>query len=273
MKKKILFIFVGIMLLLVVVGCNSSTATEEAVQKSDEIMSEKEAILFKMLNVVDNFETAQGNFEATSKNGDFRSIDFYVDVIHKLSKVTDQKEINILTTDSCYRFFINDKRWIKCQKKEDIKTGTETMTLQERLSSNDGRRSNIVLDGLSPLFDFQESILLFKNDIKNISITSEEKFLDRDVYIIEWPKNETSNDIIKVDSYKIYVDKETGIILQLVKYLEGEVVEKIQMTSFDLNKSIPENVWEVSFEGYTEVTVETLVDEKNRNDNVKVTTD
>lgn len=228
-------------------------ATDSSVNEPENSSMTQEDVKNKMINSIDYFETASGEFIYTSEAAGF---DFTV--TYEVSNIEGNYASHVVSTNNItggveenYYDGTNFTTMEHGEKTYDeITVLTPTADKAEELYTYDNRTKN-TLNG-EPLTYYrydptqmgmagnslfpQGFAYSYLEDDNYWAITGYENYLGRSVVVLEGYPGDYQADKIESDTFKMWVDTETGILLKYESYnSNGEVVERLETTSFELN--------------------------------------
>lgn len=230
---------------------NQSTNVQAISIQQEENIS-KEELQHRMLNSIDYFESVEGGFIYHDILGEDTTIDYKIKIKDKPSSYEKliMKDNTIQASfDGTEKTFLDDKnkvfRKLGVMKQTYNKDQFKSESPKERYQSRDGEKvyihrgdpSNM---GLASESVFPQNIALgFLEDYNKWDISSEGTLNGENVVIVKGTLNDYYSAKFKATSFKLWVDKDTGILLQREVYNEnGDVVEFIKTTSIKINSSI-----------------------------------
>lgn len=238
----------------------------QTIEVNDEFfkgMSVKENILYKMFNSIDFYNTISGkyktisNYEGNDLNNDNMEIEFYVDTRNKNTYTKQKgKGFNKEVTSNSDKVIIidNDEKTYHENKitteKDDI---IHKLKVKDRFDKNGmfiKRKDTSFLNLLNDILCEQEVAYIQLSKMDSWDIVEEKLYLKRpSIYISGKFLNESKTE---ETDYNIIIDKETGIILKYNTFnKEGKVIRAIEVTEIEINKSIPQERFNVNLKNYT----------------------
>ncbi len=231
----------------------------------------KEEILTKMINSVDYFETAKGEF--TIHYGNIDSADGYTLIDYELSlknKVGGfSKEARWENgKDKVTETYYNDKSlwYIDEEEKSFRKVGTGnpnnsgTLTLDNAFQyDNEGnyvtyyRERPLIGQAMSALFPY-EIASNYTRDLTKWEIEKQnEMLLGHNTLLIKGVLNDFAANKSKSKTFHFWVDKDTGILVKYETYNSaGTVVDYLYPAKLEVNISIDSKNFTPNLDGYTE---------------------
>ncbi|MDI6619472.1 MAG: hypothetical protein QME45_12525 [Clostridiales bacterium] len=257
-NKKLLIPVLCVALALFVAG----TLLLKPAKATDTALKQKVQNL--MGNSIDNFSSAEGSFVLNTKVGK-STIDYKVRLKGVPSGYEEAKSPNGTTTVTIYDGNINKLEKYNIEKKEytSVKTATGNVksevkepihdnvpyNVKDRYSMEDNvpvyqYRSNPACMQMSRTSLFpQEAILGFLKDYNKWDITSSDKLLGYDTYVITGDLDSYYHKKLGT-KFKWWVEKNTGILLKEEIYdSTGKVTESLETTSLKLNTNIDDKVF------------------------------
>jgi hypothetical protein len=214
----------------------------------------KQIVQDKMLNSIDNFKSARGSFRYYAKldNVDNNTIDFDVKLNGKpVSYVKDTSkdgQYNVETTfDGDTRLSVDNKD--KSYGESGVAKGdgkSPSKSAQHRyLKDKKGKRIGVILRQDPSEMGIASSVLYNQNvalgileDYNKWNIDKEETFLGFPVTVISGELPEDYKPRFEGTSFKILMEKDTGIILSLEVYNDAkEVVAAITVNNIKVNSN------------------------------------
>lgn len=217
-------------------------------------LSENDLILYKILNSIDFFSTAEGNFESTNKtiNSDVKS-DFAVDIKNRKNFVSysdisygdnatviidNNKKIDFDETQKTYREFE-----YKVPSKDNI---IKWLYPKDRYDSNGNlveRQEGILLLHDSDVLFNQSSVgTNLSKKFSNWNLDGEGKYLGRDCVKIKGKLN--NNGEFGECAFEVWVDKNTGIIMKFDQMDDNnQVVLETIINKIKIDEPINPNVF------------------------------
>ncbi|MBB2483234.1 hypothetical protein H5P36_24060 [Bacillus sp. APMAM] len=233
------------------------------VQKENYKNMTKEEILTKMINTIDNFETAKGEFKL---HYDGSSGDLLVDYELSLHHYTGGYSSSI-ATDSTYpkmshyykggtMWDINEDNGTYREVKylEPQQPSKKELTIEEAFSkAPDGNNQTIIRErppvgvGVNETLFNYEMVSNFTRDLNKWEIEKQnEKLLGHNTLVIKGYKNH-----LNVRSFRFWVDKDTGIIVKYETYNSaGKVVEYLYPTKLEINVPVDSKHFTPNLQNY-----------------------
>lgn len=197
--------------------------------------SKKDSIKIKMLNSTKFYDAVKGSFKLTliSNETEFTDyIDYNLNYIDTLSYVTVKDSSNtyldeIIIDEGIYEEYTtykNDEntKWtgLNIINEKTNSSKTEYVYIDENLVLNNGDFGNNLLTPATNSIHPEQLAILCLNSKNEWDIIETQKMLGREVYLLE---GTISSDILSakkdmLNKFEIYVDKETGIVLEYSIY-------------------------------------------------------
>lgn len=260
MKKIGLISLVSLSLMLVgfFIFNNDSTSVEAQEESTTEAKLTQDEIKNKMVNSIDYFEYASGEFTYTSEAagfdysvsynvvnvpGEYKSKVTYYDNASQCGFDTVFDGQTLYDVDHKAEYYIESDIMAANAPYAPEEWSDEDKAYENRIEPapngenvyyyrEDPTYMSIAKASLFP----QEVAFGYLQDNNMWAITGYEEYLGREVAVLEGDLNEYYQDKTQGSTFKMWVDTETGILLQKEVYNEsGEVVEKLETTSFTLN--------------------------------------
>ncbi|MGL4731119.1 MAG: hypothetical protein ACRCW0_06010 [Clostridium sp.] len=215
---------------------------------------DKEEIHFKLFNAVDNFKTCKGEFikESALENSNIKYT-FTVDVENKSSVSIENNSgkapITLIYHDDKRKVFNdNDKTYREFEEIQSKEKPILVKPIRLFLNSELSRKDTGYL-GMSQFIISSDSLPNYLFIYEDWEYT-ESTFLDRSIYKIDGVTDSalsTTND----GKFSLIMDKETGIILQYLCFDDtGNVKDKLECTSIEINAPIDESIYNKDTSGY-----------------------
>ncbi|ESU31062.1 hypothetical protein G3A_18715 [Bacillus sp. 17376] len=255
MKKSKLLI--GLFTASVLVTSIGVTTYKDEIVKANQLVEQsmsKEEIHTLMLNSIDNYKTVKGTFEYKSKAGNF---DYEINYKVKTQgnpaskiKITSKDNNN----DVHESLFVEGKLTEVTHKNKSFEeTGVITgrfdkekyKTPRDRYGKQNGealfiRRQDPSFMNMAAASLFPQNVGLgYLENYNNWEITGNGNFLNLDVVIIEGKLNEYYQEKHQAENFKLWVHRDSGILLKLEEYSQdGTVVDFINTKKIKLNESL-----------------------------------
>lgn len=220
----------------------------------------------KIANSVDYFSSAQGTFRLYDKRIDS---DVTVDYKVKLKGIPSSYEketskdgtvVEATLNENKKAIFDNNSKTFRVGDVSISKEGTARNDIENRYTTASDGSSKVYLRP-DPLFLLYANESLFNQNLavgilkdeSKWSISAIEKYLDLDAAIIEGTLDNYYSVKFASTKYKIWVEKNTGIVLKTEWYDEnGVITKKLETTSIKLNIPIDDKEMKKDITGYTE---------------------
>jgi hypothetical protein len=220
----------------------------------------KEEILTKMINSVDYFETARGEYKVHySFQPGYEEVEYAILLKNKpggyTKAINDKGEVRSEYYHNGKTWFVNEtfKNYIEAQVlDEELGTG-DTLTLDQAFSvASDGDSVTSYRErppiGMSSetLFPY-EIASNYTRDLNRWEIENQnEEILGHNTLVIKGTKNHRD-----FQSFRFWVDKDTGILLKYETYnAAGEVADYLHPTRLEINIPIDSQLFVPNLEGY-----------------------
>ncbi|PLR75772.1 hypothetical protein CU633_19235 [Bacillus sp. V3-13] len=214
----------------------------------------KEDIHYKMLNSIDFFDKAKGNFVYGSVTADFHiDVEYQVKLKDGAASYYKAKDKNGIVTQSAADGAVltqlddKDKTYVSFNIPK-VKENPNKKSVESRYGKTQDGKNEYSLRydpshmGVASNSLFSQNMALgFLEDYTKWSIKGEEKYLSLDSVVIEGTLNDYYKEKHQASTFKFWVHKDTGILLKMEEYNEkGEVVEYLITESIKLNETIDE---------------------------------
>lgn len=261
MNKKLVVLSLSLGILAVgstsVVGNQYSQAktepqTRTTIEENKNVSQED--IHYKMLNAIDFYDKAKGNFVYGSVNANFHfDVEYQVKVKNGAGSYYKLKDKNGLVQQSAVDGDVivqlddTDKTYTSF-KIPNVQENPNKKSVKSRYGkTEDGEKEySIRYDpshmGIASNSLFSQNMAIgFLEDYTKWSIKGEEKYLSLDSVVIEGTLNDYYKEKHQASTFKFWVHKDTGILLKMEEYNEkGEVVEYLITESIKLNDTLDE---------------------------------
>jgi hypothetical protein len=243
------------------------------IEESYEDMTRKE-VLEKLLNTVDYFETASGEFEFFTTYGDGstsvtttefklsnkRDFGGYDKTTEKLQDGGESVNETIYNDKKTWRKESVGKTYTACDYQPV--TSQETFTTpQEAFSVDESRlfRPNTKLRE-RPLLGSRSALSLFPYEMTARNLRDEklwkiekqnEEVVGHNTIVLLGEFDEKDKELTKNDTFRLWVDKDTGILVKYEMYdSEGVVQDYLHPIRLDLNIPVDPEEFEPDLDGY-----------------------
>ncbi|GGH86557.1 hypothetical protein JOD43_003556 [Pullulanibacillus pueri] len=241
------------------------TSTQASPSEDRRTLTKAE-VLYRMMNTMDYFNSVQGSFitdMGSVKKDDKDTVDYSLafqnNTYESYVKVrsTDETQIQINTGKKHINLY-HDKTYntsgqIGYQKGKPIKLDEIKGALSDGHTAWSPRNRPVMLYGSSTLFPFEiaESYLM-KNTDWDIE-SQNANYLGHEAVILTGHINRLSADKTPITSFKMWINKGTGILLRMENYdKKGNLIEFMKTTRLKFNKGIDEKLLTIP-EGYKKV--------------------
>ncbi|MCM3365085.1 hypothetical protein [Niallia sp. MER TA 168] len=220
----------------------------------------KENIHYKMLNSIDYFKTAIGNFDYTSNSGGYKyTVDFSVDVENPKSHVVvkagdkiveesiyngDGKYVDLNTKDKTYSTAgAPDKNEAKALKENNLFEGVSP-TVRYSNDINGERvydmRYDPTLMGMAQTSLFSQDIALgFLENYSKWNIETKEENNGYEAIVLSGELSDYYKNKHNAETFKLWVHSGTGILLKMEEYNKsGQVTESLITNSIQIDAPI-----------------------------------
>lgn len=252
------------------------TAQASTLQKLDNSDEAKRNIQNLMLNSIDYFTNAKGNFEYLSSSGGYHlSVDYQVDLSDEAKSYEKSEEITQnnyqsmkMKTSNTQEISVYDGEAITVYKSDDMKYKAASVqptvesievgsvseserneladsTMEDRVSELDGEK--VYIPRVDPAYMGIAKTSLFPEDLAmgllenkdQWNITREDKVAGVNVIVLEGLLNNDYAQRYQADKFELSVDPETGILLKMViTDLSGKVKERILTKNITLDHKL-----------------------------------
>jgi outer membrane lipoprotein-sorting protein len=224
-------------------------------QKENYKKVNKEQILTKMINSVDNFETANGEFKVHYHNVDSPEGYTLVEYEISLKNKTGGYNKSIIRNDGkdkvLYHYFKDGTLWdidestgtvLEAAYSEPEKLGLLTIDKAFQVDQNGEnvtiyRERPIIGDPMASLFPY-EIASNYTRDLHTWEIEKQnEELLGHNTVVLKGKLNRQ-----EFQSFRFWIDKDTGILVKYETYnSEGKVVDYLHPTKLEVNVPIDSN--------------------------------
>lgn len=252
MRKLIFGLTIPFVMLLGSLWFNENNQNANA----NDVDFSKEEIHQKMLNSIDYFDTAKGSFRYWIT---FLDVDYTVDYKVKANKKsyvkvsTNKNEQERYFDGNLVTILDHTKKEYAQGKPTKLKVDMEEVNQLKKVKNRFSKTPNgeniyVYRPDLShmtyakaSLFS-QELALGYLEDYHNWSIVGETSMFNTPTLVIEGKFNDYYQQKHKAETFKIWVSKETGIVLKLEEYSgHGSVISGMETTKFKLGETIEDN--------------------------------
>lgn len=233
------FIFTGFLFLKDYMTQPSLQSESHANKQNEEIAMEKEDVRSLMLNAANHFNSAKGIF------------------VFKDEFLSETLEYEVSSNEGAYIKTKIDKQDInnalekKVLDKTEIFNGNQLLTLYEESKKYE---LSDLLNEEHPFVGTAEKSL-YPNDIAEIFLKDEKRwvvgnhtttFLDRKAIQIKGEFDEENSIKFAASTFRLWVDKETGILLKMeLTNKKGRVIESLETKKIELNQSVDKNKFSI----------------------------
>lgn len=227
---------------------SSETSDKEGIKNEDSEVLTKEEIQQLMLNSVHNFKTAKGSFTAETE----------------FHKETVEYQVSLRKNEIGY--YIKTNLLDRNQDPNDTskkESGINAVFNGDKILElhNDSKKyklSSITLDEVYKTHPFAGSAArsIYPNEMATLYLKDHEKwevekqsstFLDKNIIIIKGSFDKANTAKFNASSFRLWVDKQTGILLKQEVYnKDNEVVESLVTKELEINQSIDNNKFSIS---------------------------
>jgi outer membrane lipoprotein-sorting protein len=223
----------------------------------------KEEILTKMLNTVDHFETAKGEFKVVSGGTLGETlIEYELSLNNKFGGYIKENYITEVGEKITSIYYKDGIRWTIDENSASYAEGTYNLETQESksevLTSKEAFSGDEVASFRASPYIGGAGVSLFPNgfaynyarDINSWDIENQnEEILGHNTLVI---KGEANN--IYSQSFRMWVDKDTGILVKYETYnSEGKIVEYLYPTKLEINVPIDSEKFKPNLAGLTKM--------------------
>lgn len=195
----------------------------------------KEEVLTKMLNSVDHFETAKGEFELYYANS---STKIYVEyelsirenpggVVTSVYEINGEKDTRIYS----YKDVYNPSPSLKIEDAFSINNNGEQVT--------DSRWSPPIQEASNSLFPYD----IASNYTRNLSDweieKQDEKLLSHNTLVLKGKLNTYAAQKGRANSFRFWIDKDSGVLIKYETYdSNGEIIDYLHPLTLKINTSV-----------------------------------
>jgi beta-lactamase regulating signal transducer with metallopeptidase domain/outer membrane lipoprotein-sorting protein len=250
---------------------NSSTIYIPPKQSENFNNMTKEEILTKMINTVDNFETAKGEFKVhygSIIGSSDETIDYELSLKKKpggFSSITYKENGK---DKVFYNYYLNGTMWNLNQETgqfyetkyiEPKRMGT--LTINKAFHVNDRGENESMTRERPPITGGSESLFpyeiagLYTSNLNNWQIEKQnEELLGHNTLVIKGTLNDYAKLKHKSNTFRFWVDKDTGILLKYETYNSGgDVVNYLYPMKLEINVPIDSKDFTPNLDGYKKV--------------------
>lgn len=219
-------------------------------------MDDKDLIFYKIVNSIDFYKNAYGEYSLTDNtNQDFEKIKYYADIASGKSYTSSDKKIEIICKDN-RRLTIdnnNNSYYENPLIGGDVDENVAKLKPKDRYDkSKDNsyifRYYGGYLDSLSKTL-FNQELQSYLKDYSDWNIVGEKSYLNRMGIEISGQLNYTSK--TGENKFKIVIDKETGIILKYeILDKEDNVVHSMVTSNIEIDGGISSEVFDKDLTSY-----------------------
>lgn len=242
--------------LLIGAGIYSIDKQLDTAKASETVTLSQESIHTKMLNSIDYFKSVQGTFVYKSKPANFKySVDYKVqtrngnrsnvkikDSVQEINSVYDgQTLVESFSEQESYQEFKMDENAIEVQAESEkadksIKSRYDKSEKNEKVYNY--RTDPTYMSAASVSVFPQEIALGFLEDYSKWEISGDIKYLGQNAVIINGTFNDYYAEKHQAETFKLWVDKNRGILLKLEEYgKDNEVMTSLVTTKFKVDSS------------------------------------
>jgi outer membrane lipoprotein-sorting protein len=205
--------------------------------QQDEYFEEmtKEEILTKMLNSVDHFETAKGEFELYYANSNTK-----INVQYELS--IRENSGGIVTSE----YEVNGEKNKRMYSYKDVYTPSPSLKIEDAFSINingeqvtDSRWRPPIQEASNSLFPYE----IASNYTRNLADweieKQDEQLLDHNTMILKGNLNPYAAEKGRANSFRFWIDKDSGVLIKYETYnRSGEIVDYLHPLTIKINTSV-----------------------------------
>lgn len=242
----------------------------------------KEEILTKMLNTVDNFETAKGEFRIHYANSMSEAlVNYELSLNHKAGGYSKATYVENGKEKATYHYYRDSKMWDLDEGAGTYREETyfqqprskQTLTIKNAFSVDsqgdnvtDYRERPPVVGVGEALFPY-EIASNYTRDLNRWEIEKQnEELLGHNTLVIKGILNDYAKRKHKSSTFRFWVDKDTGILMKYETYdSTGKVANYLYSTKLEINVPIDSKKFNPDLTGYKK-------EERFRNDQPRMTT-
>lgn len=255
---------------------NEKTAYIPPNQEENYDEMTKEEILTKMINTVDYFETARGEYKIHyGISPGYQVVEYAISLNHEpggYGKIT--LDTGVISSQLFYKdrtlWLLNESsKTYKSQLMEWSQQRGTTLTLDQAFSTADDGKPLTNYRERPPLSTANETLFPYDiasnytRDLSKWEIEKQnEELLGHNTLVIKGNKNQKHS-----QSFRFWVDKNTGILVKYETYNSaGDIVDYLHPTKLEINVPIDSNMFIPNLDGYT------IEDMNPKNDEPTMTT-
>jgi outer membrane lipoprotein-sorting protein len=222
----------------------------------------KEEILTKMINTVDNFETATGQFKVHyGHSSGYSLVEYAISLgnksggFGKRSNIENGKEevtFEYYTEGTAWALSEQTKTYMELKYAEDVNPGTP-LKIEDAFSVNSEGDNVTNYRERPPIGIANETLFPYEiasnytRDLSKWEIEKQnEELLGHNTLVIKGTKNHRD-----FQSFRFWVDKDTGILVKYETYnANGDIVDYLHPTKLEVNVPIDIKTFTPNLEGY-----------------------
>jgi hypothetical protein len=240
---------------------NEKTAYILPMQEENYDEMTKEEILTKMLNTVDYFETARGEYKIHySFSPSYQVVEYAISLNHEpggYGKITlDTGEVTsqeYYTDGTLWLINESEKNYMESNVMEENRKRGTTLTIDQAFSTADDGNPLTIYRERSPFSMANETLFPYEiasnytRDLSKWEIEKQnEELLGHNTLMIKGTKNHRDS-----RSFRFWVDKDTGILVKYETYnADGDIVDYLHPTKLEINVPVDSNMFTPNLEGY-----------------------
>jgi outer membrane lipoprotein-sorting protein len=195
----------------------------------------KEEILTKMLNSVDHFETAKGEFELYYANSNTK-----INVQYELS--IRENSGGVVTSE----YEVNGEKNKRIYSYKDVYTPSPSLKIEDAFSINingeqvtDSRWRPPIQEASNSLFPYE----IASNYTRNLPDweieKQDEQLLDHNTLVLKGNLNTYAAQKGRANSFRFWIDKDSGVLIKYETYdSSGEIVDYLHPLTLKINTSV-----------------------------------
>jgi outer membrane lipoprotein-sorting protein len=195
----------------------------------------KEEILTKMLNSVDHFETAKGEFELYYANSNTK-----INVQYELS--IRENSGGVVTSE----YEVNGEKNKRVYSYKDVYTPSPSLKIEDAFSINingeqvtDSRWRPPIQEASNSLFPYE----IASNYTRNLADweieKQDEQLLDHNTLVLKGNLNPYAAQKGRANSFRFWIDKDSGVLIKYETYdRSGEIVDYLHPLTLKINTSV-----------------------------------